>query len=132
MNDIKGIRPKRNESPKSFITIDDLAHMAEELLDGIIQLSEYKHPLDVRKGETFIKEVTDMTGQSGESMTLKARGKTYFFDIRKTKEGKPYLGITESHLKKESKEPQRSTVFIFPEDAPNFKKAFTEMIDKLN
>ena len=73
-----------------------------------------------------------MTGQSGESMTLKALGKTYFFDLRKTKEGKPYLGITESHLKKESKEPQRSTVFIFPEDAQNFKKAFDEMIAKLS
>ena len=132
MNDIKGIKPKSNSRQKSFITIDDLAHMAKELLDGIIRLSKYNHPLDVRKGETLIKEVIDMTGQSEESMTLKARGKTYFFDIRKTKEGKPYLGITESHLKKESKEPQRSTVFIFPEDAPNFKKAFTEMIDKLN
>ena len=131
MNNVKGTSLKSNQSQKSFITIDDLARMAEELLDGIIRLSEYKYPLDVRKGETFIKEVIDMTGQSEESVTLKARGKTYFFDLRKTNEGKPYLGITESHLKKESKEPQRSTVFIFPEDALNFKKAFTDMIDKL-
>jgi hypothetical protein len=54
-----------------------------------------------------------MTGQSEESVTLKARGKTYFFDIRKTKEGKPYLGITESHLKKESQEPQRDRKLVF-------------------
>ena len=55
MNDIKGIRPKRNSRQKSFITIDDLAIMVEELLDGIIRTSEYKHPLDVRKGVTFKK-----------------------------------------------------------------------------
>jgi len=51
--------------------------MAEQLLDGLIRMNEYKHPLDVRNGETLIKEVTDMTGQSGESMTLKARGITF-------------------------------------------------------
>lgn len=73
-----------------------------------------------------------MTDQSGDSKILKTRSKTYFFDVRKTKNGKPYLGITESHLKKESKEPQRSMIFIFPEDALNFKQAFNEMIDKLS
>ena len=132
MNDIKDKRGRNNKHKDSFITIDDLVRMAEELLDAIIRMSAYKYPLDVRKGEPFTKEVTDMTDQSGDSKILKTRSKTYFFDVRKTKNGKPYLGITESHLKKESKEPQRSMIFIFPEDAMNFKQAFNEMIDKLS
>jgi hypothetical protein len=106
--------------------------MAEQLLDGIIQISRYKHPLSVRKGDSFTKEVIEMTEENRDSMTLKAHSKTYFFDVRKTKEGKPYLGITESHLKKDSKESQRSTIFIFPEDAPTFKQAFDEMIVRLS
>ena len=98
MNDIRRIRSKSDQSIQSFITIDDLARMAEQLLEGINQLSSYKHPLSVRKGDSFTKEVIELTEENRDSMTLKARSKTYFFDLRKTKEGKPYLGITESHL----------------------------------
>ena len=130
MNDAGKTSSKRNQN--SFITIDDLARMAEQLLDGIIQISSYKHPLSVRKGDSFTKEVIEMTEENRDSMTLKAHSKTYFFDVRKTKEGKPYLGITESHLKKDTKESQRSTIFIFPEDAPTFKQAFDEMIVRLS
>ena len=132
MNDTRGIKSKSNQSQNSFITIDDLAQMAEQLLDGIIRMSAYKHPLSVRKGDSFTKEVIKMTEENRDSITLKAHSKTYFFDVRKTKEGKPYLGITESHLKKDSKESQRSTIFIFPEDAPTFKQAFDEMIVRLS
>jgi hypothetical protein len=132
MNDTKKTSPKSCQTQKSFITIDDLAQMAEQLLDGITRLSSYKHPLSVRKGDSFTKEVIEMTEENRDSMTLKARSKTYFFDVRKTKDGKPYLGITESHLKKDTKESQRSTIFIFPEDAPTFKQAFDEMIVRLS
>ena len=132
MKDIKDKKRRNNKHIDSFITIDDLARMAEELLDAIIRMSEYKYPLDVRKGDSFTKEVIEMTEENRDSVTLKAHSKTYFFDVRKTKEGKPYLGITESHLKKDSKEPQRSTIFIFPEDAPTFKEAFDEMIVRLS
>jgi len=124
--------PKHSPNQSTFITIDDLAQMAEHLLEGINQLSSYKHPLSVRKGDSFTKEVIEMTEENKDSKILKARSKTYFFDVRKTKEGKPYLGITESHLKKDSKESQRSTIFIFPEDAPSFKQAFDEMIVRLS
>ena len=113
-----------------FVTIDDLAITAEDLLNGIIRLSQYKYPLGIRKGIS-IKEVGDKVGQSETSLTLKARSQTYFFDICKTKEGKPYLSITESHLKAGGKEPQHSTIFIFPEEAANFNKACSEMVDKL-
>jgi hypothetical protein len=132
MNDERSTRSKIDHRDKSFITIDDLAHMAEHLLEGINQLSSYKHPLSVRKGDSFTKEVIEMTEENKDSKILKARSKTYFFDVRKTKEGKPYLGITESHLKKDTKEAQRSTIFIFPEDAPSFKEAFDEMIVRLS
>jgi hypothetical protein len=130
MNDARETSSKGNQ--KSFITIDDLAQMAEEFLEGIIRMSGYKHPLSVRKGDSFTKEVIEMTEENKDSVTLKAHSKTYFFDVRKTREGKPYLGITESHLKKDSKESQRSTIFIFPEGAPTFKESFDEMIVRLS
>ena len=132
MNVRKGSESQRYPSQNSFITIDDLARTAEELLNGIIRLSQYKYPLGIRKGRKFKKEVIEMAGQSEDSLTVKARSKTYFFDIRKTKNGKPYLSISESRLKTEGKEQQRSTIFIFPEDAANLKNAFSEMVDKLS
>ena len=33
-----------------FITIDDLVHKAQELSTGLEKLSEYKYPLDIRRG----------------------------------------------------------------------------------
>ena len=39
-----------------------------------------------------------------ESKTVKAGSRTYFFDLRETKEGQPYLTITESRFKGEGKD----------------------------
>ena len=53
MNHLKDKKGRNNKNKESFITIDDLAQMAKELLDGIIQISSYKHPLSVRKGDSL-------------------------------------------------------------------------------
>jgi hypothetical protein len=56
----------------------------------LTKLTEYKHPLDVRKGVVRM-------GRSGEreSTQVKGTGRTYFLDVEKTRDGKAYLKIAE-------------------------------------
>ena len=123
-------RPLSNPGREPFTTIDDLTQKAEELANGLQKLGEYKHPLDIRKGVRKRKEVSDMAERE-ENRTIKAGAKTYFFDIKNTKEGKPFLVITESRFKGEGKERERASVIVFPENAEEFSQAVAEMIGRL-
>jgi hypothetical protein len=125
--------PKERESQlgsdlirETFITIDDLVLKAEELTSGLRTICEYKHPLDIRKGKTKREGVMDVSDDA-ESRTVKAGAKTYFFDIKKTKEDKPYLVITESRFKGEGKERERVSIAVFPENTEDFAQAVGEM-----
>lgn len=117
-----------------FTTIDDLARQAEQLADGLKKLGELKYPLDIRRGvrrfEKAGEEVVEMT-QDETSATVKAGSKTYFFDIRETKEAKPYLVITESSFKGEEGKRERRSIMVFPEEAQKFAQAVTDMTAKL-
>ena len=130
---IFGINVKQLEVPKQdrrpIVTIDDLQRKAKELLADLLELGTYKHPLKVRKGSR--KEVSTMSADDDRSQTLKAGGKTYFFDIKETKEGKPYLIITESRYKGEDQEPERSSIFVFQENAQEFAFTTTAMLAKI-
>jgi hypothetical protein len=64
-----------NDHKPSYTTIDDAIILAKELLARLSQLSEYKHPLDVRRGR---KEVVKMVERDENSKTLKAGSKTTF------------------------------------------------------
>ncbi len=108
----------------AFTTIDDVRKMAEELLAALDTLGSYKYPLDIRRG--VAKEVSDMA-YAEDSTMLKSSSRTYFFDIKKTQEGKPYLVITESR----KKENVRSSIMVFPEDADEFFTALEVMIRKI-
>ena len=66
-----------------------------------------------------------------DSRTIRSGGRTLFLDVEKTKEGKPYLRITESRFKGEGKERERSSIFVFPEDVEEFAQAVSEMRKKL-
>ena len=105
--------------------------MAEELYNGIRRVSEYKHPLDIRRGIRKRKGVNRLIEQKENSETIKAGSKTYFFDLRNTKEGKAYLSITESRLKGEAGERERNTILIFPEEAQKFADTVAEMVGKI-
>jgi len=109
-------------------TIDDAIQLADELHACLSKLGEYKHPLDVRRGRKGVASVMD---QNIDSRTVKAGSKTYFFDIKETKNGKPYLIITESRFKGESEERERRTIIVFQENAKEFAEAVSEMTDKL-
>jgi hypothetical protein len=69
--------------------------------------------------------------ESNSSKTIKAGSTTYFFDIKETKGGKPYLLITESRLKGEGCERQRSSIVVFPEQVKEFTSALTEIAGDL-
>jgi len=71
-----------------------------------------------------------MANQS-DSKTVKAGGKTYFFDLKETKEGQPYLIITESRFMGEDKDRERASIVVFPDHAPDFLEATQEMVMKL-
>ena len=85
--------------------------------------------LDIRRGVKR-KGVKKRMNENNQSKQIKARGRTYFLDIRKTKEGKTYLRITESH-KGEGDKFERTSVNVFPEDAGEFAQAVSEMASKL-
>lgn len=65
------------------------------------------------------------------STSVKAGGKTYFFDVKVAKTGKNYLQITESQLIKGEEKAKRASVFVFPEHIEAFAKAFNESAEKL-
>jgi hypothetical protein len=67
-----------------------------------------------------------------ESRTVKAGSKTYFFDLKETKEGQPYLTITESRFKGEGQERERSSIVVFSDHAGDFLEAAREMIEKIS
>ena len=116
-----------NIAQPGYITIDDAIKVAKELLLKLNQLGEYKHPLDVRRGREGVVNLPD---QEENSKTLKAGSKTYFFDIKQTKDGKPYLVITESRFQGNGKS-ERSAIIVFQEQAKEFTEAVTEMLTKI-
>lgn len=62
-----------------------------------------------------------------ESKTIKAGSITYFLDLKETKDGKPFLVITESRFKGEDQERERSSIVLFPEHVHNFLSALQEV-----
>ena len=130
----KNLEAEWGSSPtqEPFTTIDDLIEKARDLFTGLRKLGEFKYPLDVRKG-VALKERKGVESMSDtdESRTVKAGGKTYFFDIKQSKEGKPYLVITESRFKGEGKDRERVSIVVFPEHAQPFLETVREMARKI-
>ena len=130
LND-KGLRLGDDPDREPFTTIDDLVKQARELFRGLRKLSEYKHPLDIRRGIVIRKGVMKRMNKDKLSKQLKASGRTYFLDVGKTKEKKPYLRITESR-KGKGEEWERNSINVFPEDADAFAEAVSDMVSKLD
>ena len=103
---------------QAFTTIDDLVSLSGELYYRLRQISLYKHPLAVRKGMRQIEP---------KSKILRAGASTYFLDIRKTSNDKPYLMITESRYKANTGKPDRNTIVISHEKVKEFVGAVAEM-----
>lgn len=65
------------------------------------------------------------------SQKVRAGSQTYFFDLKKTKEDKPFLLITESRYMGEGKGRERTSIVVFPDHAQEFLKTVGEMVKKL-
>ena len=65
------------------------------------------------------------------SKIIKAGSTTYFFDVKTTKGGKPFLVITESRFKGEGSERQRSSIVVFPEQIMEFSSSLQEIATTL-
>ena len=75
------------------------------------------------------KGVSHMTPEKQhESLTVKAGGRTYFFDVLETKEGKPFLTITESRYMGKEKERERKTITVFQEHVEEFSQKLYQMV----
>jgi len=70
-----------------------------------------------------------MTEQLNE--TIRAGSRTYFIDLKETKENKQFLVLTESRYKGEGKEHERTSIAIFPEYAQSLLEAFEKMVAEL-
>ena len=116
-----------NPDREPFITIDDLLQKAQGLIVGLKKLSEFKHPLDIRRGVR--KGVKKRMSGDRQSKQIKASGRTYFLDVEQTKEGKTYLKITES--RKDGEGWVRNSIILFPDDTDEFSQAVSEMASKL-
>lgn len=111
------------QRPK-FITIDDMLELARKLVEGLNKLGEQRFPLGIRRG------VRNMERENKSEM-LKTSSKTYFFDIKETREGKPYLIITESRLKGKGQKPERTSIMIFQENIEEFAGIVLQMSSKI-
>ena len=109
-------------SQPAFTTIDDIITLSQELLARLYQIGQYKHPLAVRKGVRSMEKI---------SKVLRAGGITYFIDVKKTREDKPYLMITESRYKGEEGKHDRNSIVIFQENTQEFVQAITELIARM-
>lgn len=129
--------PAGTPAAESPITLDALAAQVGLLAEAVARLSganlaprtmpEAQMQPEIRAGE----EVAGMTEQD-DSIIVKAGSKTYFFDLKQTRDNKPYLLLTESRFKGEGEERERVSITIFPESAAPFGQAVAEMITRLS
>ena len=103
-----------------FLTLDECIASANDLAQRLRQLGAQKHPLEVRKGMR-------PSGEKAVTKTVKGASRTYFFDVRRSKDGRPFLVITESRLK----EQQRVQITLFPEQAQEFLQALAAVVTQL-
>ncbi len=68
---------------------------------------------------------------TNNSRTVRAGSNTYFFDLKETDDGKPFLVITQSRFKGEGKGHDRASLVVFPEPSQEFLEAAQDMISRL-
>ena len=68
---------------------------------------------------------------TNNSRTVRAGSNTYFFDLKETDDGKPFLVITQSRFKGEGKGHDRASLAIFPETSQEFLQTAQDMLSRL-
>ena len=62
--------------------------------------------------------------------TVRGGGRTYFFDLRESKNGNKYVQVTETR-KGQDGQSVRNTLFLFPDQAEEFQSALSEIIEQV-
>ena len=119
--------PAEKRDDKPITTLDDCLSQAERLVSDLKHLASQKHPLEVRKGISLKQD----SASTARSRILKAGAKTYFFDIKRDKEDRPYLVITESRFQGEGRERERARLMVFSEHARDFAACVAELVSQL-
>lgn len=65
------------------------------------------------------------------SQVVKAGSRTYFLDLKETREGQPFLTITESRFKGKGQDRERVSITVFPDHTQEFLEAIQTMVKKL-
>lgn len=68
----------------------------------------------------------EKSAQLSEKVSTTTR--TYFFDVKHTQKGKPFLVVTETRKKKEGEGFERNTITVFEEDFTRFTETITRML----
>ncbi len=64
-----------------------------------------------------------------EALPANGNGRRYFFDLRLTEQGKPYISLTESRKDKENEGQYHNfRLTVFPEDLEAFNSAFSRLV----
>lgn len=66
------------------------------------------------------------------SERLNTLSRTYFFDLRESSKGKPYLVVTESYKQKDQDSFTRNTMLLFEDDLPNFIEKLNLIVTEMN
>ena len=117
-------QPVPEEKKEKVITIDDLLYLSGKLYKQMIEFSNSKHPLEIRRGVMAMPD-------DSESRIIKGAGRTFFMDVEKTRDGNPYLKISESRIDGKTKEQVRNTIFIFEDDLMPFSKAVSHFAHQI-
>lgn len=65
------------------------------------------------------------------SERLNTSSRTYFFDVKESTKGKPYLVVTESYKQKDAEEFTRNRLLLFDDDAPKFLELLTQVVSEM-
>ena len=98
--------------------------MSDWLEEGVLD--------QISPGPSVASELEDESAMEQTSQIVKAGARTYFMDLKETRDGKPYLVITESRFKGEDQERERTSITVFPEHAQDFLQALQEMVSHLD
>lgn len=65
------------------------------------------------------------------SERLNTLSRTYFFDVKESAKGKPYLVVTESYKQKDAEAFTRNSLLLFDDDAPKFLELLTQVVGQM-
>ena len=65
------------------------------------------------------------------SERLNTLSRTYFFDVKESTKGNPYLVVTESYKQKDAEGFTRNSMLLFEDDAPKFLELLTKVVGEM-